>query len=104
MYSNQPYDRVDEVLDGLDRDKIIQAFSILGIPIGEENYNQRGEIIDSLSVDEMNNPVYWNDRKTGVGSIIKEPIYTPEYVEDPNLGVPREPKTDWDIARPELVV
>jgi len=103
MYSNPQYDSADAFEDGLTREKIIQAFSILGIPIGDENYNHRGEVIDAMSLDELSSPKYWNDRKPAPPRSIKEPLYTPEYVEDETLATVIEPKTDWDMPRNGIV-
>ena len=97
MYSSQPVDRVDALMDGLDRNKIIQAFSILGIPIGDVNVNHRGEILDQLSIDELYSPKYWNDLRPAPRRVGGVSIYTPEHIHDESLGTPIEPKSDWDL-------
>lgn len=104
MYSNQPFDMVDQVDSGLTREKLIQAFSILGIPVGGDNVNSRGEVIDAMSVEDLNSPEYWNDRKPAPSRAAKPPLYTPDFYEDPANDVIIEPKTDWDVQRNDTVI
>ena len=97
MYSNQPSDNIDMALDGIDRSKLIQAFQILGLPVGIPNINSRGEVLDDFAVEDSNEPIYWNDRKTAPGRSVNDPVWMPELHEDVALSTPREPKTDWDM-------
>lgn len=99
MYSNQPVDAIDNVEGGLTREKLIQAFSILGIPVGGDNINSRGEIIDAMSLDELNEPEYWNDRRPAPSRKPRPPLYDPEIFVDAANDTIIEPKTGWDVER-----
>lgn len=107
MLNNPQFDEMmdpmDNVAEGITREKLIQAFQILGIPVGEENINSRGEIIDELSVDDLNNPEYWNDKRPAPSRMPRAPLYEPEMYEDPANDVPVEPKTDWDMPRNAVI-
>ena len=97
MYSNQPSDHIDGVLDGIDRGKLIQVFSILGIPVGAQDMNSRGEVLEDFAAEDANNPTYWNDRKTAPQRAMTEPLWDLTLHEDPRYSTVRVPKTDWDL-------
>ena len=54
MFNDPQPDNIDMAQDGLTRDKLLQAFAILGIPVGQPNVNSRGEVLDEMAVEQGN--------------------------------------------------
>ena len=77
----------------VDIDQILQAFSMLGIPVTGMTPE---DPMEGFMVEEMNQPIYWNDRKVMPPPGRKSPLWDPLLHVDETAVTSVEPKNAYD--------
>jgi len=77
----------------LDINQIIEAFSAMGIQVQAPSQQ---DMMEDFMVEDMNEPIYWNDRKVMPAPGRKSPLWEPLLHVDETATTYTEPKNAFD--------